>query len=196
MAIGQMADVGSRFASRFSRNPTSAEWYLLGRHGLDGVSGMMANPGVPAWVAAFRSTGMPPPAARDAVWSHLPPAAQARFPSGVNGMTSDAYLGLMHGLPYAYGSNGWMPQWGALGTSPTQQPNRLNALMSSVMGAARSGVSGGNAGAGGAGGASAYGGPASGSIWPWGPGGGGSASASGAPAPGMNGLSAALGGNY
>ncbi len=149
--IGQMSSMMDKFRERFGRPPSAGEWYLLGKHGLDSVSGMMANPGTPAWVAAYnanRTSGATPDSARSAIWGSLPRPVQKWFPQGPNGLTGDAYLGVHAKVPYANGTGGPSPNWAALFGG--------NALGATRLGGSPSGGQSGSPGG----------------VWPWGGGGG------------------------
>jgi hypothetical protein len=83
------------FSLQYGRAPTATELYMIHQQGASGAAMHMANPDVPAWLNMYltdegRRKG--PGWARLAIWGNVPTNQRARFPAGVDSITSRQFM--------------------------------------------------------------------------------------------------------
>ena len=95
VAARKLRSESDAFSQQFGRAPTATELYMIHQQGVGGAAMHMASPDVPAWQNMHR-TGegqqKGPGWARLAIWGNVPADQRARFPGGVNNITSRQFM--------------------------------------------------------------------------------------------------------
>jgi hypothetical protein len=95
VAARKLRSESDAFSEQYGRAPTAPELYMIHQQGVGGAAMHMASPDVPAWQNMYR-TGegqqKGPGWARLAIWGNVPADQRARFPGGVNNITSRQFM--------------------------------------------------------------------------------------------------------
>jgi hypothetical protein len=97
VAARKLREESDAFAKQHGREPSAAELYMIHQQGIGGAQMHMANPDLPAWQNMYR-TGegqkKGPSWARLAIWGNVPLDQRARFPRGVDAITSREFMAM------------------------------------------------------------------------------------------------------
>ena len=91
------ADRAKWFASKYGRDPTPTELYMINQQGQGGVAAHMANPSGAAWMNMYNTAEgqkKGPGWSKQAIWGNVPDDQKGNYPGGVDSMTSQQFLDL------------------------------------------------------------------------------------------------------
>ena len=115
------ADKAKWFASKYGRDPTPTELYMINQQGQGGVAAHMANPSGAAWMNMYNTAEgqkKGPGWSKQAIWGNVPDDQKGNYPGGVDSMTSQQFLDLWRNKIDPQGGQPFSP----IAAQPAQQP--------------------------------------------------------------------------
>jgi hypothetical protein len=96
-AGAKLAAESAAFKAKYGRDPSAHDLYMIHQQGEGGYAAHTGNPTAPAWqnmysTAEGRQKG--PGWAKQAIWGNVPADVRARYPGGVDSLTSQQFLDL------------------------------------------------------------------------------------------------------
>ena len=95
VAARKLRSESDAFSQHYGRAPAASELYMIHQQGVGGAAMHMANPDAPAWLNMYltdEGQRKGPAWARLAIWGNVPADQRARFPGGVDSITSRQFM--------------------------------------------------------------------------------------------------------
>lgn len=105
----EYASFQKQFTAQFGRPATDAELYLMHQQGAGGLPALVKNPSAVAWqvlLPFYQKYKDPAAMAKSAVWDNMMPEMRAKFPGGVNTVTSADFVTQWNGKVAEFGGSG------------------------------------------------------------------------------------------